>query len=281
MMRTGVHCSVRKGFVGALNEASDLGCQTFQMFTQSPRGWQTRVYTDQEFADFRRERERIGISPVIVHSPYLPNLCTSNAELFQKSLKSLKDDLLRCEKLAADFLVIHPGAYSPESDPKTGIKVLSAAFNEALAEVPGRTMVLIENMAGGGRRLGGRFSEIAAMIDGVDNKGRVGVCFDTCHALAAGYDISNTSGVAKTLDEFDQEIGLEKLKVFHVNDSKGPLACHRDRHENLGEGYVGLEGFKALFSARDFSACAFVLETPKEPMPHADLKNLKTLRSCL
>jgi deoxyribonuclease-4 len=251
------------------------------MFTQSPRGWKTRVYTDEEFADFRREREKLGVSPVVVHSPYLPNLCTSNDELYRKSLQSLKDDLNRCEKLGAEYLVIHPGAYSPESDVETGIKKLVAAFNEALAAVPGKSMVLIENMAGGGRRLGGRFKDIAAMLAGVNDQSRVGVCFDTCHALAAGYDIHTKEGVAKTIAEFDAEIGLDRLKVFHVNDSKGPLGCHRDRHENLGEGYVGVEGFKALFSAHDFSSRAFVLETPKEPMPQADLKNLKTLRSCL
>ncbi len=280
-MRTGVHCSVRKGFVGALIEARDLGCTTFQMFTQSPRGWKTRVYTDQEFADFRREREKSGIYPVIVHSPYLPNLCTSNAELYKKSLDSLKADLTRCEKLGAEYLVIHPGAFSPESDVKTGVDKLVAAFNEALDEVPGKAMVLIENMAGGGRRLGGRFADIASMLNGVRDKKRVGVCFDTCHALAAGYDIHTKDGVNKTLDEFDREIGLDRLKVFHVNDSKGPLGCHRDRHENLGKGYVGVEGFKYLFGAHDFSSRAFVLETPKEPMPQADLKNLEILRSCL
>jgi deoxyribonuclease-4 len=251
------------------------------MFTQSPRGWRTRVYTDQEFAAFRRERDKIGLFPVIVHSPYLPNLCTSNAELYTKSLKSFKDDLVRCEKLGAEYLVIHPGAYSPDCDPERGVKTLIGAFNEALREVPGKSMVLIENMAGGGRRLGGKFSEIAAMIDGIENKDRVGVCFDTCHALAAGYDIHTKKGVADTIAEFDKEIGLDKLKVFHVNDSKGPLGCHRDRHENLGEGFVGVDGFKALFSAHDFSSRAAVLETPKEPMPDADLKNLKILRSCL
>jgi deoxyribonuclease-4 len=280
-MRTGVHCSVRKGFVGALEEAAALGCETFQMFTTNPRGWQSRVYTEDEFAQFRAARVKLGLTPVIVHSPYLPNLCTSNKDLYAKSLRSLKGDLERCGKLGADYLVIHPGAFSPESDEETGIRTLSGAFNEALEAVPGTTMVLIENMAGGGRRLGGKFSQIAAMLAGVKKQERVGVCFDTCHALAAGYDIHTAAGVKETIKEFDGEIGLDRLKVFHVNDSKGPVGCHRDRHENLGQGFVGLDGFKHLFSAADFSTRAFVLETPKEPMPTADLENLKKLRSCL
>lgn len=280
-MKTGVHCSVRKGFVGALQEAESLGCQTFQMFTQNPRGWMRRVYTDEEFTAFRRAREKSSLSPVIVHSPYLPNLCTSNADLYRKSAETLTEDLKRCEKLGAEYLVIHPGAYSPEFDSKEGVKNLAAAFNATLDKVPGKSMLLIENMAGGGRRLGDTFKNIAEMMEGVHDKSRVGVCFDTCHAFAAGYDITNAGGVKKTLDEFDREIGLEHLKVFHVNDSKGPLGCRRDRHESLGKGFVGLAGLKALFSAHDFSSRAFILETPKEPIPETDLKNLAALRSCL
>jgi deoxyribonuclease-4 len=251
------------------------------MFTQNPRGWMRRVYSENEFSDFRRAREKSTIGTVIVHSPYLPNLCTSNAELYRKSSEALTEDLKRCEKLGADYLVIHPGAFSPDHDAGEGVQNLINAFNAALETVPGRSMLLIENMAGGGRRVGDSFASIAAMRRGVKDKSRVGVCFDTCHAFAAGYDVRSPRGIKATLDEFDREIGLEHLKMFHVNDSKGPLGCRRDRHENLGEGHIGMDGFKTLFSARDFSSCAFILETPKEPMPQADLKNLKALRSCL
>lgn len=280
-MRVGVHCSVRKGFVGAIEDAVALGCETMQMFTHSPRGWKTRVYTEDEFAAFRSARAKSGLNPIVVHSPYLPNLCTSNNELYDKSLRSLKEDLMRCEKLGADYLVIHPGAYSPESNAATGFEKLTAACNEALDHVPGQAMILIENMAGGGRRVGGPFHEIAAMLGGIRQKKRVGVCFDTCHAFAAGYDLHRPSGIDGTLQEFDRIVGLTHIKMFHVNDSKGPLGCHRDRHENLGKGYIGLEGFSYLFSRDVFKNCAFILETPKEPQPHADLENLKDLRSCL
>jgi deoxyribonuclease-4 len=280
-MRTGVHCSVRKGFVGALQEAVSLGCETFQMFTQSPRGWMTRVYTDNEFLDFRKEREKSSIDPVVVHAPYLPNLCTSNEELYQKSLKTLKDDLRRTTMLGAEFLVVHPGAYSPEADGETGIKRLAAAFNEAIAEIDGNSKVLIENMAGGGRRMGGPFLEIKKMLDQIKNRDRVGVCFDTCHAFAAGYDLSTEQGVRKTLDEFDKTIGMERIHVFHVNDSKGACSSHRDLHEGLGRGKIGKEGFGFLFKDKRIQAKALILETPKEPMPEMDLENLRVLRSFL
>jgi deoxyribonuclease-4 len=280
-MRVGVHCSVRKGFVGALEEAAALGCETLQMFTTNPRGWKSRIYHDEEFTLFRERRASIGLDPIIVHSPYLPNLCTNNTEIYDKSRHSLREDLIRCEKLGAQYLVIHPGAYSPDGNPATGYKQLQAAFNEVLDEVGGQATILIENMAGGGRRLGGTFTDIAEMLSGIRQSNRVAVCFDTCHALAAGYDIHSLEGVDKTLEEFKKTLGLGMIKVFHVNDSKGPIGCHRDRHENLGQGYVGLAGLTALFNHEEFKNCSYILETPKEPMPQADFANLEKLRNCL
>ncbi len=280
-MRSGVHCSVRNGFAGALREAAELGCETLQIFTQSPRGWMTRVYRDEEFTEFHRERERTGLTPIVVHAPYLPNLCTSDAEMYRKSLNALKADLDRCDKLGAEYLVVHPGAYSPDADLKTGLDRIGAAFNEALSTASGKTKILVENMAGGGRRVGGSFQHVAEILKRVKNQKRIGVCLDTCHTLAAGYDISTEAGVRATLKEFDAEVGLERISVIHVNDSKGARGSHRDLHENLGEGNVGLRGLSALFHSGPFKSCAFILETPKEPLPDSDLENLRKLRSCL
>ena len=279
-MKTGVHTSVRKGFVGALKEALDLGCTAFQMFTQNPRGWKTRVYTSHDFDGFKKEREAAGIGPVVVHSPYLPNLCTSDLELYKKSLDTLTADLDRCEKLGAEFLVIHPGAFSPEANYQTGLAQITKALNKALSSVPGRSRICIENMAGGGRRLGGRFQELREMLSGVNDSDRIGICFDTCHAFAAGYDLSQPSGIDKTLDEFEEKIGLDKIYVFHVNDSKGELGGMRDLHQHLGKGKIGLSGFESFLKTSQFKKCTFILETPKEP-PGADLENLKVLRQCL
>lgn len=280
-MRTGVHTSVRNGFVGALKDAQDLGCETFQMFTQSPRGWMTRVYEEQEFHEFRAARAAAGIFPVVVHAPYLPNLCTSDEDLYRKSLEALKKDLDRCEKLGADYLVIHPGAYSPESTWVHGLDRIGSAINAAFDAVPGRTVLLIENMAGGGRRIGGTWRDIKEIRARIRDRKRVAVCFDTCHALAAGYDLSTSKGVDEALKSFDKELGLDLIRVFHVNDSKGALGSHRDMHEHLGKGHVGLAGFRHLFGHPAFRDCAFILETPKEPIPQSDLENLRLLRSCL
>jgi deoxyribonuclease IV len=274
-----VHCSVRNGFVAALRETEALGGGTLQIFTQSPRGWRTRVYTDEEFGAFRRERERLGVGPVVVHSPYLPNLCTSLPELYDRSRLALRDDLDRCEKLDADYLVIHPGAYSPEADFETGVARLIGALNEALA-VKGKTTILIENMAGGGRRIGGRFEEIARILDGVRDSKRVGVCFDTCHALGAGYDLSRPDAVDRTLQEFDRIVGLDRIRVFHVNDSRAPLGSHRDLHQHIGQGHIGLAGFQRIFALPAFRGLPLILETPKDS-PTADPENLQRLKSCL
>jgi deoxyribonuclease-4 len=196
-------------------------------------------------------------------------------------VRALKEDLVRCEKLGAEFLVVHPGAFSETADLTAGLDRIVAALDAGLAAVPGKSKILVENMAGGGRRVGGPFAEVGAILKRVEEQDRIGVCFDTCHAVGAGYDISDKSGVQKTWDEFDREVGLNKIAAFHVNDSKGELGGHRDLHEHLGKGRVGLEGFRHLFAAHDFSGCAFILETPKEPAPQSDLENLKRLRSVL
>jgi deoxyribonuclease-4 len=280
-MKCGVHCSVRKGFSGALIDAKKLGCDTLQIFSQSPRGWKTRVIKKEEFVEFRKKRAELQLGPVVIHTPYLPNLCTTDSDLYQKSIQSLKDDLGRCEGLGAEYLVIHPGAYSPDSSPEVGIENLILGCNEALDMVPGRSMILIEIMAGGGRRLGSTFQELKAMLKGIKPASRVGICFDTCHAMAAGYDLSHSEGIKKTLKEFDDVVGLEHIKVFHVNDSKGPCGNHLDRHEHLGKGSIGMKGFKELLSQPQFKGCTFILETPKEPEPEADLRNLERLRASL
>jgi deoxyribonuclease-4 len=280
-MKIGVHTSMRNGFVAALEEALALGCGTFQMFTQSPRNWKTRVYDEEEFVAFRRAREKSGLGLVVVHSTYLPNLCTSLEDLYRRSYVALVEDLERTQKLGAEFLVIHPGAYSPNASLEIGIERIADALNRAFVEMPGPSTVLIETMAGGGRRVGGPFAHIAEILKRVKNSGRVGVCFDTCHVLAQGYDISQPAGVDAALAEFEREIGLDRLRVFHCNDSKSPCGSHRDRHENLGHGYVGVDGLTHLFRARDWSGRAFILETPKLPMPASDLENLRVLKNCL
>jgi deoxyribonuclease IV len=279
-MKIGLHCSVRQGFAAAVRQAASLGCDAVQIFPFNPRGWRTRVYTPEDFAALKRECEKTGISPLIVHANYIPNLCSSRESIFQRSLEALKADIQRCEEMAADYLVVHLGAYSPEAGPEEGLKRAADALNQGLREHPGSVRVLIENVGGGQRRLGGRFEEIAALLGRVEHGDRLGVCFDTCHALAAGYDLHSKKGIQSTLEEFDRTIGLPRIHVIHVNDSRSPRGSHMDHHEHLGAGHIGPEGFRYFLNHPALAHCALILETPRD-RPGADLENLVRLREYL
>jgi deoxyribonuclease-4 len=195
MIRFGVHCSLRNGLCGALEEAHSLGCEAVQMFTRSPRMWKMRMPTQQEAADFRELRHRLGIHPLVVHTPYLPNLATVLPDLYTLSCAALEDDLAVSRMIEADFLVIHPGSYSPESTMKEGIRRITEGINTILNKIPGKTMILLENVAGGGRRIGSSFEQLAELLLSIEQKHRMGICFDTAHATGAGYDLSTKNGV--------------------------------------------------------------------------------------
>jgi len=235
MGRVGVHCSVRDGLPAAVQEAQGLGCETMQIFTRSPRMWRRRTVPKDEIQLFRKLRSQSGIHPIAVHSPYLPNLCTSDESLYQRSRQALLEDLDFCGQIGADYMVIHPGAFSPDATLEMGIQRLVMALNGALKQVSNRTKILLENVAGGGRRIGSRFEEIRTIVEQIQCQNRIGICFDTCHALGAGYNLSTTTGVEETWSEFDKYIGLSRIFVFHVNDSKAPLGSHRDLHQHLGK----------------------------------------------
>lgn len=277
----GVHTSVRRGFLPALRDAVALGCDAFQMFTQSPRGWRTREEAEAEYAAFRAERSASRIRRLALHSPYLPNLCTTRPELHARSLEVLKEDLGRSAKFDADYLVIHPGAYSPGSTYQEGLARLLSALNDALEAVPGRVKILVENVAGGGRRVGSTSKELADILSGAADRRRVGVCFDTCHAFGAGYDLSSAEGAKRALDEWDRAVGLDAIEAFHVNDSAAALGSHLDIHEHLGQGKIGHGGLRVFLGAAAFRERVFILETPKHPIPTSDLINLEHLRGYL
>jgi deoxyribonuclease-4 len=279
-MRLGVHCSVRGGLVLALEEAHRLGCDTVQIFTRSPRMWRAGKIKPEDAEAFRRARLKFNIDPVVVHTPYLPNLCTSDEALYARSYRALLEDLENCRLIGADYLVIHPGAYSEGSSPQEGIRRLTDAISRGLKQVQGNVIVLLENVAGGGRRMGMAFEELAAMRAGMEEPGRVGICLDTAHTLAAGFPFSAPEEVYATLAEFDRTIGLGHLKVIHANDSKAIRGSHRDLHEHIGKGHVGQRAFKALLHHPALSRCAVILETPKDS-PEADPRNLKLMRQLM
>jgi len=276
MIRFGVHCSIRNGLKSAIFEAEIIGCEAVQIFTRSPRMWKLGFASRKDIAEFKNLRKEKKIHPLIVHSPYLPNLATSKKKLYELSFNSLKEDLAFCEKIEADYLVIHPGAYSEGSNEEDGIENISKAINKAFALVKGKTTLLIENMAGGGRRIGRSFKELAKIINKIKDKNRIGVCFDTAHAFGAGYNLSKKDGIDKTLREFDTVIGIQRMKVVHFNDSIALLGSSKDRHHHLGKGNIGIDGFKYFIAKVKNKVEAGILETPKEK-PSSDKKNLNIL----
>ncbi|HVO32521.1 MAG TPA: deoxyribonuclease IV [Elusimicrobiota bacterium] len=276
-MRIGVHCGVRDGLPSALEEAHRLGCETLQIFTHSPRQWRAPRINDAEAERFKNRRLELGLTPLVVHTPYLPNLCTLDEPTYARSYRALISDLEICRRIDADYFVIHPGSFSPGSDRRAGIARLTDALNRAIAYVPGRTRILIENMAGGGRRVGDRFDQIRDILDGIDHADRVGLCLDTCHTFASGYRFRSAEDVAHTLRIVEKVVGLERLRVIHANDSQAVQGSRLDLHEHIGKGHIGQEAFYALLHDPRLQHVAAILETPAEPAS-ANRRNLTVMR---
>ncbi len=232
--------------------------------------------SDSAIKEYLKLKEKYQIYPVVVHAPYLPNLATSNRQLYDKSKALLIEDLNISEKIQAEYLVIHPGSYSENSTLEAGINNISKAVNESLSKVSGKTVVLLECVAGGGRRIGSSFEELNSMLRLIEDKERAAICLDTAHLFGAGHDLSTHDGVDRMIEEFDLKIGLNKLKVLHLNDSKAELSSRRDRHEHIGKGHIGLEGFRYLIKRLKNHVNAGILETPKDSAD-ADSNNLNVL----
>lgn len=273
-MKFGVHVSIGKGFEGAVNQAQALGCDGFQIFAGNPRGWARKPVPASEFTQFQTARTQYRLWPVMVHLSYLPNLATADRELFEKSFAVFCEDFRRANLLGADFFVFHPGK-SKEREP--GIARIVEAVNLALEQVKGSTILLFENQAGAGGDIAADFQDLGRLIKGVNELARVGVCLDTCHAFAAGYDLRTGTAWEETMAEFERFVGLSNLKIFHLNDAMGTLGSHLDRHQHIGEGTIGIAGFEYLVNNPKLNCLPGILETPQNS-PEDDLKNLKTLR---
>ncbi|MBA7626474.1 putative endonuclease 4 [subsurface metagenome] len=276
-MRFGAHISIVGKIYQVAERAKRIGCDTAQIFSRNPRGWQLKELIPDEVKRLKDDLERIDIHPLIVHMPYLPNLASSKIGLYLKSVNALEEDLRRSEVLRAPYLVIHIGSFSDLSSREEGLERVIEGINTAFNRVKNDVMLLLENTAGGGRELGSSFEEIAEIIKNIKEKERIGICFDTCHGFASGYDFRTKKAVSKTLKLFDNLIGLKRLKVIHANDSKGPLDSHIDRHWHIGEGYIGEEGFRALLHHPAVKDLPIIIETPFKELGD-DLKNLATLR---
>lgn len=274
MLRLGVHVSIGKGLAGAVDQAKALGCDGFQMFVANPRGWARKPLAENDIALFKNKRKTAQLWPVVVHLAYLPNPASENPELYEKSVITFMEEFKRANLLEADFLVFHPGKNKAR---QTGIELVIKAVNLVLQQVPGPTMMLFENQAGAGGEIAGRFEYLQELIAGINDQDRVGVCFDTCHGFAAGYDLSGSEGWDRTLDELENNLGIAKIKMFHLNDSMGSLGSHLDRHQHIGAGNIGIKGFEYLVNHPKLKLLPGILETPQQSIED-DLNNLAVLR---
>lgn len=276
-MLLGVHVSIAGGFDKAVARGTALGCTAIQIFTKNASQWRGKVITAAEAEAFKIARAGSAIASVIAHDSYLINLAAPPGENRDKSIAAFVDEMERCDTLGVPYLVMHPGAHLGDGV-ALGLERISAAFTEIFKEAPASVTVLLENTAGQGTCLGSRFEELAEIIERTPS-GRFGVCFDTCHAFAAGYDIADVRGYDAVMADFERILGKEQLRAFHLNDSRKALASHVDRHEGIGNGTLGLEAFRLIMTDRRFATIPKILETPKgEDKISGDVANLVILR---
>lgn len=277
-MRLGAHMSIAGGVSQALQRGYSIGCEAVQIFTRNQRQWQAPPPEPNEIERFRLKQTETGIQPVVAHDSYLINLASPDEVTWQKSLRAFIAELEHCEALSIPCLIIHPGSHLGSGE-EAGLRRIAEALNRAHAATPGFGVVtLLEITAGQGTNLGYRFQQLAAIREMIKRPERVAVCFDTCHAFAAGYDLRTPEAYAATMAEFDRILGLDLLRCFHLNDSKKGLESRVDRHEHIGRGLLGLEPFRLLLNDPRFAHLPGLLETPKGPDMREDVENLRILR---
>jgi deoxyribonuclease-4 len=273
----GAHMSIAGGMHLAFERGKRVRCRTIQIFLKSSNQWKAKPLTEFDRIQFQTAQKSSGIGPVIGHDSYLINLASPDRFLREKSLAAFIEEMRRANFMGIPHLVMHPGAHVG-AGMQAGIDRVAKALNRALDAVGPPVSILLENTAGQGSSLGWRFEQLASILERIIDPDRVGVCFDTCHAFAAGYDVGTAEGYEDTMREFDRAIGLCKIRVFHVNDSKRELGCRVDRHFHIGRGCIGLEAFRCLVNDARFSAVPKILETPKGTGFREDMRNLATLR---
>ncbi|MBI5400373.1 deoxyribonuclease IV [Candidatus Saganbacteria bacterium] len=276
----GSHMSTAGGIDKAIDHGVALGCNTIQIFVKNNNQWLGKEIPAEMIKEFKRLQTANNIF-VFAHCGYLINLAAPPSENLEKSLESMRQELDLAESLGLPFTVVHPGAHIGQGIAE-GIKQATDNFRSLIDQTEGyKVKILLETTAGQGTGIGSKFAELAELFKLIDRPERTGVCFDTCHVFAAGNDISNPFGYEKTWEEFSATIGLENLMAFHLNDSMGELGSHKDRHEHIGKGKIGLEGFRLLMNDQRFANLPMILETPKDPEMKLDTMNLATLRSLM
>ena len=279
MLRLGAHESIAGGMYKAFDRAQSVDCDALQIFVKPNRAWAVKPLTKKDIDLFRAKAVDTDVQPVVGHASYLLNLGTPDAILWKKSIDTLIVELERCEALGIPYLVLHPGSHVGTGE-EAGLARVAQALGEVHAGTPGlHARTLLETTAGQGSSLGYRFEHLAWLMDNAPDGERLGVCLDTCHVFAAGYELRTPGGYAATMGEFDRVVGLEQLKAVHLNDSKGDLGSRKDRHNHIGKGYIGLEGFRHILNDARLAGLPALLETPKSDDLHEDRENLGVLRA--
>lgn len=278
VLMLGAHMSIAGGVSNALDRAASVGSNAVQVFTKNNRQWSGPAINEEDVARWKSEMPDLGIEYAVSHASYLINLASPKDDLWERSLNAHKDELHRAHVYGIPHVVLHPGAHTGSGE-ESGIERIAAALNRIHAETPdyADTKTLLELMAGQGSTLGFRFAQLRAMIERVSEPDRVGVCLDTCHAFAAGYDLRTDDGYEAMMAEVAREIGLATVGCLHFNDSKGDYGSRKDRHTHIGQGGIGIEGFGLFLNDPRWEGIAMLLETPKEDDLADDVRNLAAL----
>lgn len=277
-MNLGAHVSIAGGVHLALVRGRSIGCNAVQIFVKSPNQWRAAPLQEGEIALFREEARRFDPAFIIAHTSYLINLASPDRALLARSRKGFLLEAQRAEALGIPYIVLHPGSHR-DSGEERGIAAIADSLNWIIGNMPDASIeILLETTAGQGYSIGHRFEQLARIIEGVEAEGRIGICYDTCHSFAAGFDIRTKNTYRKTFESFDSVIGLGRLKAFHLNDSLKGLGSRTDRHAHIGKGEIGLAGFRNLMRDKRFLDRPMILETPKGPEMKEDIENLAVLR---
>lgn len=274
-MKLGLHLSIRESIARVIPRAVEKGCNTFQMFSRNPRGWHSKELERSRIDDFRRRLKESEIWPVFIHTPYLLNLASPKKDVYRRSLKALMEELHRAEKLGVPYVVTHLGSHLGYGK-KGGFQRIVDAINNSFAKVENDVTLLLENTAGTRNSMGSSFEDVRDILSRIHDRKRVGVCFDTCHAFAAGYDLVSNGAVKHTFSRFESVIGLEWIKLVHLNDCKSGFGSKLDRHEHIGMGRIGERGFRNMLRS-DLGSRPLILETPIDGR-RSDLENLDKVR---
>ncbi len=276
-LKIGAHLSIEGGIHRAIERGKELGCNTIQIFLRNRNRWKGRDIGEEESKNFKEYAQKWEILPLIAHAIYLINLSSPDSTIFRKSLKVLHEDIKKCKDLNIQYFIVHPGFHLGSGE-KEGIRRFVLALREILHEA--EVEILIENSAGGGTQIGWNFEQIEKIVNLA--KGKLGLCIDTCHLFSAGYPINHENGFEKTVAEIERRIGLEKIKVIHLNDSKRELGSKIDRHEHIGLGKIGMDGFRFFLHFHAFKFLPFIIETPRGKDRNGvdmDLVNMRRLKS--